>query len=128
MIQIFLRFSMIVLLGLSSTSFSAERFMSRDEKQLLEISGAKYVLPGEYLKAWQAAVGRFRRIKQIPPSMRNLQMYDVLFSETESLYMIEFLPRTDLKGHSLMERGAMDTIIRIRKSDYRVYKVTFGQM
>jgi hypothetical protein len=105
-----------------------EAFVPREEKAILEVSGAQRLLPGEYMKAYEKAVAAFRGSPRVPKNARDLSWYDVLFYNKEDYFLVQFLPRTDSKGVSLMARGAMDVTVRVGKKDYAVESVTFGQL
>jgi hypothetical protein len=115
------------VLVMTTSSIAADAFLPRDERAVLEVSGAQRLMPGEYMLAYERALTAFRGSPRVPKPARNLSWYDVLFYSKEDHFLVHFLPRVDTKGVSLMSRGAMDVTVRVRRKDYVVESLTFGQ-
>jgi hypothetical protein len=126
MIKFLIASTAMLLLAVSSMA-SGPPYSVTEEKTLIDTSGANLVIRGEYLKAWEVAIARFRRIKDIEPAGKDLALYHVLFWEKPDQYVIGFVPKTDSKGRSLEEKGARGTEIRVRKRDLKVESVIFYQ-
>lgn len=102
-----------------SKDATADSGLSRVSMQ----DSADITLRGEYLKAFQTAYAGFLRLSEIPNSRKQLENYDVLFSEEGNNWIVIFSPRRQPGERKLPGGGtSLGHFMRavVSKSDYRL--------
>ena len=92
--------------------------------ELAGILNADVVIWGDYLRAWEVAVSRFRASADVPPAGKNLELYYIVFQQNANQYVIAFVPRVDEKGRGFEEKGARGAEITIKKHTFAIEAFT----
>ena len=108
----------LLLLGMFSVCHAADVTWDR-EKSIRELTGSPYVVPGELLKAWNAALIQFKGMEELTSEGRNELRYFVVFSKTETRYSVRLVP----KNEEAFAEGAREVEIQLRQRDYGVESI-----
>lgn len=102
----------------------------RDE-DFLSLEAHQRMLPGNWLRAWQAAWEAFQALEDLEPAQREAKHYKFGFAESEAAYIIHFqpllLPTVDQGQVTGIARDAIGRQTRywIDKRDFSVAKRLF---